>query len=63
MKEGYYWLTNVQYKETSLVYYYKNPDTDQYGFGFNIRDGCGFLPERDLTEETIVTYAGYELVA
>ena len=44
------WL--VSDGEKTLVYYYENPNTKEWGFGFNIADGGGFLPEKDLTKET-----------
>jgi len=62
MKEGYYWLFNSKTKEATLAYFYYNPDADRNGFGFNIRDGGGFLPMDDVSEDTQIIYAGYELV-
>ena len=53
---GYYYLISEEELPT-LVRFYKNPDTDQYGFGFNIADGGGFLPEYDLKESTKAEWA------
>ena len=61
MREGYYWLFNNTTKEATLVYFYNNPDTGENGFGFNIRDGGGFLPMDDVSDDTSIIYAGYEL--
>lgn len=38
--------------EKTLVIYYFNPDAKCYGYGFNIADGGGFLPEWDITDDT-----------
>ncbi len=51
-KACYVWL--IKGKEKTLVYYYENPDTKEWGYGFNIADGGGFLPESDLTDDTKV---------
>ena len=53
-EEGFYYLESPKETRPTLVYYYENPDTQKWGFGFNIVDGGGFLPEGDLTEDTIV---------
>jgi hypothetical protein len=55
-KEGYYWLLR-EGESPCLVYYYKNTDTGEMGYGFNIVDGAGFLPEKDLTADTVVVKA------
>ena len=47
--EGFYWLISPEGEKT-LVYYYRNPDTSKWGYGFNVADGGGFLPESDLDE-------------
>ena len=54
--EGYYWLLKEEESPT-LVYYYYNHDAGEKGFGFNIANGGGFLPESDLTDDTIVEKA------
>jgi len=51
----YVWL--IKGKEKTLVYYYENPDTMEWGFGFNIADGGGFLPEKDLTDDVRIVGA------
>lgn len=43
---------NTKHEEKSLAYYYYNPDAECWGYGFNIKDGGGFLPEWDLTKNT-----------
>ena len=53
-KEHYY-LEHPDEPEPTLVYYYYNPDSEIWGFGFNIADGGGFLPEDDLGSETTIT--------
>ena len=52
---GFYHLYSPYEKEPVLVYYYKIPETGESGFGFNLADGGGFLPENDLTAETTFT--------
>ncbi len=52
--DGYYWLLE-EGKSPCLVYYYEN--AGKWGFGFNIVDGGGFLPESDLTADTVVKEA------
>jgi hypothetical protein len=37
--------------DEALGYYYFNPDAECYGFGFNIADGGGFLPESGVTDD------------
>ena len=54
-KAHYVWL--IRGNEKTLAYYYENPDTRQWGYGFNIADGGGFMPELDLTEDTTVLSA------
>ena len=51
-KAHYVWL--IRGNEKTLAYYYENPNTKKWGYGFNIADGGGFLPENDLTEDTKV---------
>ena len=51
-KSHYVWL--ISGDEKTLAYYYENPDTHEWGYGFNIADGGGFMPETDLTSETAV---------
>jgi hypothetical protein len=55
LMDGYYSISNPEDPEPSLVYLYTNPDTHERGFGFNVRDGGGFLPVCDLREDTTVT--------
>ena len=55
-EEGYYWLLK-EGESPTLVYYYENADTSEKGFGFNIVDGGRFLPESDLTADTVVEKA------
>ena len=54
-KSHYVWL--IRGDEKTLAYYYENPDTKEWGYGFNIADGCAFLPETDLTDDTKVLLA------
>lgn len=54
LMDGYYHLHNNGEPEPSLVYLYTNPDTHERGFGFNTREGGGFLPISDLSESTTV---------
>ena len=42
-------------EEISIAYYYWNPDAKCYGFGFNIADGSGFVPDYDLIKNTKIT--------
>lgn len=59
---GYYWLVNDHsLDDPTLAFYYENPDTDEWGFGFNYADGGGFLPEKDLTVDTRVVKAKVEM--
>jgi hypothetical protein len=51
-KAHYVWL--IRGREKTLAYYYENPDTGEWGYGFNIADGGGFMPEQDLTDDTKV---------
>lgn len=60
MKDGYYWLVCKIFGSVTLVYHYTNPDTNEPGFGFNTRDGGGFMPAKDLSRSTEVIHAGYE---
>ena len=53
LKEGFYWLISAC-GERALVYCYRNPDENLWGFGFNYADGGGFLPLRELTNSTVV---------
>lgn len=55
-KEGYYWLLR-EGESPCLVYYYENLETKEMGFGFNVVDGGGFLPEGDLVEDSVVKEA------
>ena len=53
-----HWVWLVSSKgEWTLAYYYENPDTHEWGYGFNIADGGGFIPEDDLSNETRVVPA------
>ena len=51
-EEGFYYLHNPGEKEPVLVQYYFNPDDENWGFGFNVADGCGFMREDDLSEDS-----------
>ncbi len=53
---SYYRLESKVTKEKTIAYYYYNPDAKCYGFGFNTADGAGFLPEWDVSDETVVTH-------
>lgn len=50
----FYTLTSVE-GEVTNAYFYDNPDSDCEGFGFNIADGGGFLPEYDITDSTVIS--------
>lgn len=52
--DGTYYLKNPNEVEPTLVWLYTNPDTGERGFGFNFRDGGGFLPLFDLNKQTTV---------
>lgn len=55
--EGFFFLEKKG-EEPILVHAYNCRDAHgQYGFGFNIHDGGGFLPVTDLTPDTKVTPA------
>jgi len=56
MKEGYYWLLK-EGEPPTRVYYYENPDTGEKGFSYNRFTGVGFLPEADLTADTVIKEA------
>jgi len=43
--------------ESHAGYYYENLETKEMGFGFNVVDGGGFLPEGDLVEDSVVKEA------
>ena len=45
----YVWLISPDGEKT-LAYYYENPNAQQWGYGFNIADGGGFLPEDELDD-------------
>jgi len=52
---GYFLMNNPTYpNDECLVYYYYNPDAKCWGYGFNIADGCGFLPEKDVVPGTVI---------
>ena len=48
-KDGDYWLITDGEVEI-IVRVYTNPDTKEFGIGFNIADGGGFLPMSDLCD-------------
>lgn len=50
----FYTLTSTA-GEVTNAYFYNNPDSDCEGFGFNIADGGGFLPEYDITDSTVIS--------
>jgi len=56
MPPGYYWLMNKT-EVPIIVEYYCNPDAGKYGqwgFGFNISDGGGFIPQNELTSDSVL---------
>ena len=48
-KDGDYWLVRDGEEEV-MVSVYTNPDTREFGIGFNTRDGGGFMPMTDVRE-------------
>lgn len=48
---GWYRLRISGDSEYTIVYLYTNPDTMTRGFGFNTKDGGGFLPINDIDED------------
>jgi len=56
-KASWVWLINDDSGMCVLVYYYQNPDTMIWGFGFNEADGGGFVPENELLPGTMVVSA------
>jgi hypothetical protein len=58
-----YLYSDAEDSDPSLVYYYENPDTGLRGFGFNIKDGGGFLPEGDINPSTRMTRVSILVVA
>ena len=50
---SHYRLINCEGEEC-IVYFYLNPDANCLGFGFNIADGGGFIPEYDLRSGSVV---------
>ncbi len=54
-REGYYKMFSPTEKESVLVDYYFCDDKQCWGFGFNIRNGGGFLPEWDIEAGVILT--------
>ena len=55
-QSGYYLMYNPSYpQDECLVRYYYNPDAKCWGYGFNIADGCGFIPENDVVDGTVLT--------
>lgn len=48
---GWYRLHSRDGSEYTIVYLYTNPDTMIRGFGFNIKDGGGFLPVNDVGKD------------
>ena len=53
-KPGYYYFINKDNTDLCLTEYYYNSDSGCYGFGFNISDGGGFLPEDDIIDQSII---------
>ena len=52
---GYCLMMNPSYpQDECIVYYYYNPDAKCWGYGFNIADGGGFLPEWDVVQGTAI---------
>jgi len=52
---GLFYTLTSEAGEITNAYFYNNPDSDCAGFGFNIADGGGFLPEYDITERTSIS--------
>lgn len=50
---GQYYLLET-HGEVALVHGYENPITNCFGYGFNVSDGGGFLPDWDLIKDTII---------
>jgi len=48
---SWYWLLSI-YGEWTLAYYYDCKDAETTGFGFNIKDGGGFLPIDEILSTT-----------
>lgn len=55
---GFYWIS-CKIEEPTIVYYYFNQDYQvnsdepgQWGFGFNIADGGGFIPDWEITDDS-----------
>jgi len=54
MKEGMYYLACNSEEAPTLVHgYYCTDFNGEFGFGFNIYEGGGFLPLADLTEDSV----------
>lgn len=45
---------NQTTNEITTVEYYYNKDIEEWGFGFNHKDGGGFLPLKDLNKDTTI---------
>lgn len=48
--------------DVSIAYYYFNPDAELHGFGFNIADGGGFLPDYDISDSSIIELLEFTVV-
>jgi len=59
MAEGWY-ILEADNGERCLTYFYKHPELKNYGFGFNVKDGGGFLPLYDLLPTSKVYYSAIE---
>jgi len=55
VQNKYYLVQQPGPKDQCLVYCYVNPDFEDgkvLGIGFNVADGAGWMPLRDLTKNT-----------
>ncbi len=48
-EDGQYYRLGPKTTDEVIAYFYYNPDAEEWGFGFNIADGGGFLPAFDLS--------------
>ncbi len=55
-REGYYKMYSPVESKSVVVYYYFCDDAKCWGFGYNVHDGGGFLPEWDLEAGVILTH-------
>ena len=61
LEEGFYSLKSDSEEEPVIVYGYHCTDmSGEFGFGFNIHDGGGFLPLYDISDGTKITRVHFE---